>query len=206
MLEDAARQGYFTNDNYIKERQTKSVAAIPLLNQSKLTGVLYLENNLISSAFTKNRLEILKLLSTQMAISIDNAQKYDHLEEQIQYLKSGLKKDESKKYLDILVTFMEQQKPFLDSKLTLKKLADHLEISSNHLSQVINENLDQNFFDFINTYRIDEVKNRLKNPKYKDYTILSIAYESGFNSSSVFYRNFKKITGKSPSEYMKTLE
>jgi signal transduction histidine kinase len=78
--EDAVRQGKFTNDPYIKQHQTKSILCIPLLDRTKLSGILYLENNLTTNAFIKDRVELLKLLSAQVAISIENAQLYTNLQ------------------------------------------------------------------------------------------------------------------------------
>lgn len=77
---DAVHQGKFTNDPYIKHHQTKSILCIPLLDRTKLSGILYLENNLTTDAFTKDRVELLKLLSSQVAISIENAQLYTNLQ------------------------------------------------------------------------------------------------------------------------------
>lgn len=77
---DAANQGKFTNDPYIKQHQTKSILCIALLNQGQLCGILYLENNLTTDAFTSDRVELLKLLSSQVAISIENAQLYSNLQ------------------------------------------------------------------------------------------------------------------------------
>ena len=81
---DAAREGKFTQDSYIQEHHTKSILCAPLLNQGKLSGILYLENNLTSGAFTPDRLKILQLLSGQAAIAIDNAQLYNNLEFKVQ--------------------------------------------------------------------------------------------------------------------------
>ncbi|MEG4627993.1 AAA family ATPase, partial [Microcoleus sp. w1-18aA5] len=74
VLNNAAQEGQFTRDPYIAATQPKSILCTPLLHQGKLTGLLYLENNLIEGAFTTDRLELLKLLSAQIAISIENAQ------------------------------------------------------------------------------------------------------------------------------------
>ena len=81
VLNDAAHEGQFTRDTYIVATQPKSVLCTPLLNQSKLYGILYLENNLTTDAFTPERLEVLKLLSSQAAISLQNAQLYVTLRE-----------------------------------------------------------------------------------------------------------------------------
>ncbi len=79
VLSNATRDGIFTADPYIIEHQPKSVLCTPLLHQGKLIGLLYLENNLTESAFTPDRLEILKLLASQAAISLENAQLYHDL-------------------------------------------------------------------------------------------------------------------------------
>ena len=79
VLEDVTKDGKF-KDTYILENKPKSVLAIPLLNQSKLVGIVYLENNLTTGAFTRDRIEVLKMLSSQAAISIENARLYSNLE------------------------------------------------------------------------------------------------------------------------------
>ncbi|MEP0855515.1 AAA family ATPase [Trichocoleus sp. DQ-U1] len=79
ILNDATREGNFINDPYIQHHQTQSVFCLPLLNQSKLTGVLYLENQLATGAFTPEQSQILSLLSTQAAIAIENAKLYSKL-------------------------------------------------------------------------------------------------------------------------------
>ncbi|MEG3908235.1 ATP-binding sensor histidine kinase [Microcoleus sp. w2-18bC1] len=79
VLNDATREGQFTRTPYIRAVQPKSILCTPLINQGQLTGILYLENNLTTGAFTQDRLEILKLLSSQISISIENAQLYANL-------------------------------------------------------------------------------------------------------------------------------
>ncbi|MEG4026081.1 ATP-binding sensor histidine kinase [Microcoleus sp. S13C4] len=81
VLNNATQEGQFTRDPYIAATQPKSILCTPLLHQGKLTGLLYLENNLTEGAFTTDRLELLKLLSAQIAISIENAQLYKNLQE-----------------------------------------------------------------------------------------------------------------------------
>lgn len=101
--------------------------------------------------------------------------------------------------------FMKTNRPYLDSDLTLPKLAEDLNVSTHHLSQVINEMHDKNFFNFINKYRVAEVKRKIQDPKYENYSLLGIAFESGFNSKSAFNRVFKNITGTTPSRYRDSL-
>jgi len=119
-----------------------------------------------------------------------------------EYNRSGLKDDEAVRYHNKLVKLMKIAKPFLEPKLTLSNLADELDISVNHLSQVINQYEEKNFFDFVNSYRVEEFKARASDPVNRNFSILAIAYDSGFNSKSSFNQVFKKTTGKTPSQYM----
>ncbi len=81
VLNNAIKDGKFSNDSYIKNYQPKSILCAPLINQGKLISIVYLENNLIPGAFTQERLEILNLLSSQAAISIENAKLYTEVRE-----------------------------------------------------------------------------------------------------------------------------
>jgi predicted ATPase/signal transduction histidine kinase/CheY-like chemotaxis protein len=83
VLNDAVNEGQFTSDPYIVTTKPKSILCTPLLNQGRLSGILYLENNLTGGAFTSDRLEILNLLSSQAAISIENATLYNNLEQKV---------------------------------------------------------------------------------------------------------------------------
>ena len=102
-----------------------------------------------------------------------------------------------------LVQLMKQKKLFLTPELTLTMVAEELEIHPNILSQVINTVEQKNFFDYVNTLRIEEFKERIAKYDYQKYTLLSLAYECGFNSKTSFNRNFKNLMGKSPSEYLR---
>jgi AraC-like DNA-binding protein len=102
---------------------------------------------------------------------------------------------------DSLQKFMEQAKPHRDSELTLTSLAKQVNMSRNQLSEVINSSLGSNFYDFVNNYRVEEVKQLMVHPSCKDFSILAIAFEAGFSSKSTFNTVFKKITGLTPSEY-----
>lgn len=124
-------------------------------------------------------------------------------EPKLKYAGSGLKEVDAKQYIGKLNHQMTSEKPYLDPNLTLPQLATDLEIPSNYLSQVINETFGLNFFDFINQYRVEEVKAKIVDPKFDSYSLLGIAFESGFNSKSAFNRIFKKSTGLTPSEYKK---
>ena len=90
VLDDAAAQSAFGEDPYIRERQTRSILCLPLINQGKLNGVVYLENNLTRSAFAPARVALLKLLASQAAISLENATLYQALLEREQQFRDYL--------------------------------------------------------------------------------------------------------------------
>jgi AraC-like DNA-binding protein len=119
------------------------------------------------------------------------------------YEKSTLTSERSDVYLKKLLAVMDTEKPYMDGDLTLARLATKLSVSAHHLSQIINERLNQNFFDFVNTYRVEEAKRMLVNPAKKHYSLLAIAEEVGFNSKSAFNTAFKKQTNMTPSEFRK---
>jgi AraC-like DNA-binding protein len=120
------------------------------------------------------------------------------------YATSSLKDVEKEKLIKQLTKSMENEKPYLNENLTLKELANKLETTPNNLSQIINEKFNKNFYEFINEYRINEVKSLLSDPKYSHYSILGIAFECGFNSKSTFNSVFKQLTGKTPTEFKKS--
>ena len=120
--------------------------------------------------------------------------------------KNKLNPSDAEKYKLMLLQYMDQQQPYLRNKLTLNQLADEVQIPTLVLSQLLNESLDQNFFNFINGYRVAEVKKRLQNPKYQNLTILGIALDCGFSSKAAFNRIFKMNTGVTPSMYLKSLK
>jgi AraC-like DNA-binding protein len=122
------------------------------------------------------------------------------------YQKSSLKEDEARETLNRLIDYIETEKPYLDDQLTLPQVATDLGISVHHLSQTINEHRKQNFFDFVNSYRVEEVKQKLPNPEYDVFSLLAIALECGFGSKSSFNRIFKNTTGQTPTQYRKNLK
>lgn len=119
------------------------------------------------------------------------------------YTSSGLTDNEAEKYKYLLFEKISKEKLYTDPTLTLKKLAELLSIPYYQLSQIINQKMEKNFTDFINEYRIEEAKNLLANPAYRDEKIEGIAYDSGFNTPSSFYAAFKKFTESTPTQYRK---
>jgi len=122
------------------------------------------------------------------------------------YNKSGLTIVMTDKIAADLQVLMQQEKLYKDNELTLQRLADTLQVHPNYLSQVINEQEEKNFYDYINSLRIGEFIRLSALPENKQYTILSLAMDCGFNSKSSFNKYFKKVTGLSPSEYLQKIK
>lgn len=104
-----------------------------------------------------------------------------------------------------LENFMQSQKPYLEFNLTLGQLSEMVDEKERQISLVINQVKNQNFYDYVNYYRIEEVKEQIKKDKEKKKTILEILYACGFNSKSAFNLAFKKHTGLSPTQYRKSV-
>ncbi len=104
-----------------------------------------------------------------------------------------------------LHTLLEQEKIYLNDTLSLLDLSRKLGISDKKLSELLNQHLNVSFYNFINEYRVAEVKRRLQSGDNEKYTLLGIAFESGFQSKASFNRVFKQKTGMSPSKYRKSL-
>jgi len=99
---------------------------------------------------------------------------------------------------------MDQDKVYLKHNLNIEQFAKRVELPVKEVSSVINKHFGTNFFEFINSYRIDEAKRLLADPNLTDKTILDILMDSGFNSKSAFHRFFKRLVGMSPSEYRRS--
>jgi AraC-like DNA-binding protein len=124
---------------------------------------------------------------------------------QTKYSGSRLSDSEAKQYTEKLTDYMKSAKPYLNPDLSLPQLASDLNISSHYLSQVINEQFNLNFFDFVNGYRVDTFKEKIIDPGFRNFSLLGIAFECGFNSKSAFNRIFKQSTGITPSQYKKSV-
>jgi AraC-like DNA-binding protein len=122
------------------------------------------------------------------------------------YKKSGLDEEQSETLFKKLIWYMKSDKPYLDPEINIFELAGMIGIKKHHLSQVINEKTGMNFFDFINSYRVEEIKQKIKNGSDKNLTLLGLAMESGFNSKATFNNAFKKLAGITPREFQKSLK
>ena len=115
-------------------------------------------------------------------------------------------KEEFSLYMERLNALMLEDKLFLDSNLSLRALAKHMKLSANQLSHLLNKGVQKNYSDFINSYRLNYFKKRLLKKDAQHLTIVAMAYESGFNSKTVFNTFFKKKEGQTPKSYLKSLE
>ncbi len=117
------------------------------------------------------------------------------------YEKSGLTDEKAESINNTLIEFIEREKPHLNNKLSLSDLASAINISNHNLSEVINKKRQQNFYDFINSFRVEEVKRLIKDDKKMNYSILALGYEAGFSSKSAFYTAFRKFTNQTPAQF-----
>ncbi len=118
-----------------------------------------------------------------------------------QYEKSGLSDSSADEILTRLQERMGKDKPYLSGDLTLAGLAESISVSPHNLSETMNTRLKQSFYDFVNSYRVNEVKRRLQAGDAAKYSLLSIAFDSGFTSKTSFNTIFKKHSGMTPSRF-----
>lgn len=102
-----------------------------------------------------------------------------------------------------LQQLMEVEQLYLNTELSLNDLADKLEVSPNYISMLLNDYVGKSFYDYVNAFRVDEVKKRLLDPAYSNQTLSAIGGDCGFNTKSTFNRIFKNFTGKTPSQFQK---
>lgn len=117
------------------------------------------------------------------------------------YQSSALDQTQSERIREKIKAVMSEQSLYLKPGLTLQQVSQQLVISPNYISQTLNETMDTNFFDYINSWRVASAKPKIIEDKM---TVLDIAYEVGFNARSSFYKAFKKETGMTPSEFRKS--
>jgi YesN/AraC family two-component response regulator len=121
----------------------------------------------------------------------------------IKYANSSLNFDNVQLYIEKLHYVMDKEKVFLDNEIRLADLAKKINLSSHHLSQIINQHFKISFFDFVNRYRTKEAKRVIsKNPERK---LLQVAFDSGFNNKTSFVNSFKKFEKTTPSRFRETI-
>lgn len=113
--------------------------------------------------------------------------------------------DDGKKFLEKLRVLLEENKIYTNTELKLSTLADELGLPQHQVSKLINDKFGKSFTELINEYRVKEVLSKINLPEYQSHTVLGIALDAGFNSKSSFNNAFKRITGKTPSEFKKPI-
>lgn len=120
------------------------------------------------------------------------------------YEKSGLSENDIQTYQRKLENLMETDRIYRNSELTLPDVAGKIDLPTHHLSELLNEYLETNFYDYVNQYRVEEVKEKLSDPANDHLTILALALDAGFKSKSTFYKTFKKRVGMTPTQFKRT--
>ncbi|WP_109302111.1 helix-turn-helix domain-containing protein [Aquimarina sp. AU474] len=181
------------NSNYIiDDAQRMSELSVPIFIEDELIGVLDSEHSQ-KDFFTQEHIFLFHLIAKL------TEKKLTHI-----YAKTACNITSNNVYFKELDFLMKEAKIYRDPNLGLDSMAQKLKISSNYLSQLVNKLAHQNFADYVNGFRIEDAKSKLRNSKFIHYTVISIGLESGFNSKSTFYSAFKKLVGVSPSTYRKS--
>ena len=115
--------------------------------------------------------------------------------------KTALNTSKAEDLVKGIVMLMEEDKLYQETELTLQQLAEKLQAPTYQVSAALNDGLKKNFYDVVNGYRVEEAKRLLLDAKNRNYTILSVGFEAGFNSKTTFNTVFKKFTGLTPTEY-----
>lgn len=181
------------DDRYVVDDISRnSELAVPIKIDDKVVGVLDSEHSQ-EGFFNEHHILLFQLIAKLTAkklaqIDIKNT--------------SNITNDDV--YFKELHFLMKEAKIYRDASLGLEGISKMLKVSSKYLSQMIAKLNGSSFVDYVNKFRVEDAKSKLKNPKFSNYTVLAIGLDSGFNSESTFYSAFKKYTGISPKEYRAT--
>lgn len=189
------------NANDADENSVNNAELQVLIQHSLFSSpFFYLFILLVASAGAFVIIRYIKILQKQGKRLIEMPQKLEKYK--------GLKIPESQSALIIieLKRIMDEKKPYLNAEFKLADLSNEINYPLHEISQVLNQDLNQSFPDFVNKYRVEEVKKRMEDKAYAKFTFIAIAQQCGFNSKTSFYRIFKNETGKTPADYVKDLK
>jgi adenylate cyclase len=199
------------------EQQAQDPNGFQAYSHLFLMHAVMAENDLafdwVDSAFQKKSPLVLLRYTDPMVDDLKEDPRYAKFKNTIYRVDSDPKQDKKKKalldaktadnYTTQLLDYITKETPYLDSSLSLRSLADQIAMHPNQLSWVLNESLGKNFNEFINHYRVETFKSLSKDAKNSNITIMGLAYDSGFNSKTVFNTYFKKETGFTPKQFLK---
>ena len=171
------------------KEQSESVAEIIAAEQNVISGEVTINNETTAIAAPNEPIE-------------NSIESNDALPDR----KKVISEEKLNHYKARLLALMETEKPYLDSEITLPKLGKMLLLNTYQTSYLINASFGENFYTFINRYRLDECKKMLASNQYDHLSILGIAFEAGFNSKTAFNTSFKKSTGLSPKEFREQMD
>lgn len=156
--------------------------------------------------FTQTKPGYMERLPSEFVASLLDMKPLTLVKIQKQYALSLKKDKEMENTCKQIERYMAEKQAFKNKDLSLKSLSEALGLSPHKLSSILNNQYQQNFMDFVNTYRIVNLKEQLTKPGFmQSYTIETLAHDAGFASRSAFYNSFKKLVGQSPSAYVKNL-
>ncbi|MFK7757214.1 MAG: helix-turn-helix domain-containing protein [Flavobacteriales bacterium] len=210
-----AENGIATLESYLETPSSGNALNFLILCHSQLN---HIDKSLeYLNIAIKNHFPLVLLLPTEpLAKSLHTSPEFKKLIRSIiaesytsetsrKYKKSLFSDQELANYKKRLQILMESDEVFLDAELSLRTLAQHMNLPTNHMSQLLNEGFQQNFANYINSYRLENFKIKLEDSRTNNLTLLAMAYDSGFNSKTVFNTFFKSKTGMTPKAYWSQL-
>jgi AraC-like DNA-binding protein len=191
-----------TSDNHYALMWIGYLADAILLYYISLSG--FLQSRIKNVVFETKNVDLLPVFKENMEINAQNVKNTEGPLTSIfseENKKNVLSEEDLELWKNKVSKLFENEKPYLDSELTLSDLAARLKTNTSILSQVINKGFDKNFNDFINEFRVYEYQTKVKAPQFAHYTRLAVAFDCGFNSKATFNRAYKKLTGQNPSDF-----
>ena len=132
-------------------------------------------------------------------VNSDKFEKIEKIEER--YRKSKLTNKKKEEIKTLILIYFKENKPYINSELSMQILSEQLNIPKHQITEVLNISIGKNFFQFVNEYRIETVKQKLSDTSFNKFSIEAIAYDCGFSSKSSFFSVFKLMTGQTPLQY-----
>jgi AraC-like DNA-binding protein len=164
-------------------------------------GLIFLVGYLAYRGSFQSRIFIPEMAEARTEQDQDFSENVKPISEKYQLLSES----EASELQENLSEILQNEKPYLDENLALSELSERLGITDKKLSELLNKHMQTNFYELINFYRVESVKDKMVNPYYENLTLLAMAYDSGFKSKSGFNRAFKAQTGMTPSQYKKSI-